>query len=75
MPPRVLSPEAAAGRRPFIISLAAGFYYLTTGVRNPTPYDYPAPSAFGLKGEAQLMDALRRREISEVCLDPEYEGL
>lgn len=63
-----------AGHRPYLITMHAGFYYLTTGLVNPTPFDYPAAPAFGRHGESRLIDALRRREIPEACLDPEYEG-
>lgn len=63
------------GHRPYLITMNAGFYYLTTGLVNPTAFDYPAASAFGRHGESQLIGALRRREIPEACLDPEYEGI
>jgi hypothetical protein len=62
-----------AGHRPYLITMHAGFYYLTTGLVNATPYDYPASSAFGRHGESHLIDALRRHEIPEACLDPEFE--
>lgn len=64
-----------AGHRPYLITMHAGFYYLATGLVNPTPFDYPAASALGRHGESHLIDALRRREIPEACLDPEYEGI
>ncbi|MEO8369344.1 MAG: glycosyltransferase 87 family protein [Candidatus Solibacter sp.] len=64
-----------AGHRPYLITLHAGFYYLGTGLTNLTPFDYPAASAFGKRGEARLIDSLRRREIAEACLDPEFEGI
>ena len=63
------------GHRPYLITMHAGFYYLTTGLVNPTPFDYPAASAFGRHGESALIGALRRREIPEACLDPEYESI
>ena len=63
------------GHRPYLITMNAGFYYLTTGLVNPTAFDYPAASAFGRHGESQLIGALRRREIPEACLDTEYEGI
>jgi hypothetical protein len=71
---RTLRNAVDAGHRPYLITMDAGFYYLATGLVNPTPFDYPAASAFGRQGEAQLIDALSRREIPEACIDPEYEG-
>lgn len=62
-----------AGHRLYLITMHAGFYYLTTGLVNATPFDYPASSAFGRHGESHLIDALRRRAIPEACLDPEFE--
>ena len=52
-----------AGHRPYLVTMHAGFYYLTTGLVNPTPFDYPACSAFGRHGESHLIDALRRHQI------------
>ncbi len=72
---RTLRNAVDAGHRPYLITMDAGFYYLATGLVNPTPFDYPAASAFGRQGEAQLIDTLRRREIPEACIDPEYEGI
>lgn len=63
-----------AGHLPYLITMDAGFYYLATGLPNPTPFDYPAAPAFGRHGESQVIDALRRRRIPEACLDHEYES-
>jgi hypothetical protein len=72
---RTLRNAVDAGHRPYLITMHAGFYYLVTGLVNPTPFDYPAASAFGRQGEAHLIDALRRREIAEACIDPEYDHI
>lgn len=60
---------AGSGERLFILSPDAGFYYLVTGLKNPTPYDYPYATAFGFHGESEVIDAISRGHIRSVCLD------
>jgi hypothetical protein len=64
--------EAFATRRQgrtLLLSPKAGFYYLVTGVQNPTPYDVPLMSALGRRGEQEVIAAIARREIEYVCVD------
>ena len=57
------------GQGTFILSWEAGFFYLASGLRNPTPFDYPIVTAFGRHGETQLVAAIRSRAIPSVCVD------
>jgi hypothetical protein len=57
------------GKGTFILSWEAGFFYLASGLRNPTPFDYPLVTAFGRHGETQVVAAIRSRAISSVCVD------
>ena len=54
--------------RMFILSPIAGFYYLLSGLENPTRYDYPLVSQFGSGGQDEVMAALDAGEISHVCV-------
>ena len=61
--------DAQLPGRTFLLVPDAGLYYLITGMRNPTPYDYPYVTAFGRNGEAQTAAAIRRGEITKVLID------
>ena len=52
----------------FLATSKAGFYYLLSGVPNPTPFDYPLATAFGRTGQEELVARIRRGEIAAVCL-------
>ena len=52
----------------FVLHPAAATIYLSAGIRNPTPYDYPLNSAFGPHGQQQLIEQLRAGLIPAVCL-------
>lgn len=54
----------------FLLSREAGFGYLSTGLSNPTPFDYPVATAFGRHGQADTMGAVRQGRIASVCRDP-----
>jgi hypothetical protein len=60
---------AAADRELLLVSGSAGFYYLITGLRNPTRYDYPFVTTFGRRGEAQVAEAVAAGEIRAACID------
>lgn len=60
----------APGGRLFLLMPNAGLYYLVSGVRNPTPFDYPLVTAFALTGEADLAESIARGELREVCMAP-----
>lgn len=51
----------------FLLMPQAGFYYLVAGIRNPTPFDYPLVTAFGLTGEDAVVAAIKNGHISRVC--------
>ena len=59
---------AAAGTPLFLLVPNAGFYYLTSGVTNPTPFDYPLKSAFGAGGMTETIDRFRRGELLQLCM-------
>jgi hypothetical protein len=61
--------ESVTGEHLFFLTRNAGFYYLVTGFRNPTPFDYPLATAFGLKGQAEVIEAISRQQICAVCLN------
>jgi hypothetical protein len=67
-------PAVARDDSVFILSTYAAFSYLATGTRNPTPYDFPLATAFGKKGEEQVISALTTRRIRFVCLDPHHRA-
>ena len=45
----------------FVLREDAAFWYLTTGVRDPLPYDIPEVSDFGSGGEHGVIARLRAR--------------
>ncbi len=59
---------AAASGRLFLLVPNAGLYYLISGVRNPTPFDYPLGTAFGRAGEADLVRAVSDGRLRRVCM-------
>ena len=60
--------EAGTGGALFLATPEAGFYYLVSGVENPTPYDFPLATAFGRTGQAELTERIRAGGIDAVCL-------
>lgn len=60
--------QALAAQAPgFLVSPFAGFWYLVAGIKNPTPFDYPMRTAFGLHGEEQVIRALEAGGVPWVC--------
>jgi hypothetical protein len=59
----------AGGKPLFLLSPRAGFLYLTSGVRNPTPFDYPIITGLGLDGERRFIQAISRGDIDVVGVD------
>jgi len=51
----------------FLLMPDAGFRYLTSGLRNPTPYDYPIVTTFGPHGQDEVFDDLVSGRIRNVC--------
>jgi hypothetical protein len=54
----------------FIVREDAGFWYLTTGTRNPLPFDIPEVSDFGAGGEDGVIQRLERGDAAWVCVKP-----
>jgi hypothetical protein len=52
----------------FFLGKTASFFYLTTGVRNPLPYDIPEDSDLGGGGERGLIKVLASGAVPYVCL-------
>jgi hypothetical protein len=48
----------------------AAIWYLGSGLRNPTKYDFPYASTFGPKGQQRVIEAIRAGEVPWVCIDP-----
>ena len=61
--------NAAAGRPVFILSTDAGFWYLSSDVDNPTPFDIPVATAVGSSGATWLRTELAHGGIDQVRLD------
>jgi hypothetical protein len=61
---------AAADGSLFLLVPDAGLYYLVSGLRNPTPFDYPLGTAFGRTGEADLAAAIGAGRVARVCMSP-----
>ena len=47
--------------------ITASYYYLTSGIKNPTPWDYPLKNDFGKSGETDTINRIRRGDITAVC--------
>lgn len=45
----------------------ASYYYLASGLNNATPYDFPLKNVFGTQGENEIIDKIKRGEITAVC--------
>jgi len=54
----------------FILTRSAGMWYTLSGVHNPTPFDYPLVTAFGLNGQVTVREAITAGEITAVCMEP-----
>jgi len=59
----------------FFFTPNASFLYLISNIPNPTPYDYPLVTAFGLRGEEITISAIESGQIAHICygqLSPNY---
>lgn len=65
---RDLAREVAGQGATFILSPSAGLYYLLSGLQNPTPYDFPLTTAFGVNGQEEVIAAITAGRIRQVCL-------
>jgi hypothetical protein len=62
--------DTVRGDDTFILSLPAAFYYHMTGLRNPTPFDFPLSTAFGLHGQEEVIQILEQGQVCWVCVSP-----
>jgi hypothetical protein len=53
----------------------AGFRYLTTGLQNPTPFDFPLVTTFGRNLQRRVIDSIASDQIRQVCLGRSWFGL
>jgi hypothetical protein len=69
--------QAAHGDRSGLLLLIpdAGLRYLMTGLRNPTPFDFPFVTTFGRNGQQRVVAALASGRITRVCVAGEWFGL
>ncbi len=65
--------KAEAEKGPVLILFSdASRLYLLSDIRNPTPFDYPLITAFGVNGEADTIKAISEKRIRTVCLKKVY---
>jgi hypothetical protein len=64
--------RASGGAPTFLLSPRAGFLYLASGIRNPTPFDYPIITGLGLDGEQKLIRALSRGDVGVVGIERDW---
>jgi len=60
--------------RVFLLRPDASVWYLATGLRNPTPYDYPLASTFGPDGQQVLSANLASGQVRFCCWAPSHAG-
>jgi hypothetical protein len=53
----------------FILSARAGLLSLTSGLSNPTPFDYPLVTTFGGNGQTGLIAKLDSARVAYVCIE------
>jgi hypothetical protein len=59
---------AAEGHATLLLGSDAGFWYLSSGVENPTPFDMPAITSVGRRGAPWLIERLSNGELRQVCV-------
>lgn len=60
------------GTRTFLLAPHAGFFYLASGLQNPSTSDYPARTTFGARGPRRVIDEVRSGAIDFICFVPEF---
>lgn len=71
---RRLVEQAAGDKRLLLLMPDAAFRYLTTGLRNPTPFDFPLASTFGRTGQQRVIADIAAGRIRRVCLTNGWWG-
>ncbi|MGD2060644.1 MAG: hypothetical protein PVF87_07255 [Acidimicrobiia bacterium] len=64
-----------AGSEVFLFHIHAAAFYLSGGLTNPTPYDYPLVSTFGPTGQAEVIESIENGRIEWVCHRPMHGPL
>ena len=64
--------QAGQGHTLYLLGDDAGLYYLTAGIPDPTPYDWPAPSTFGQDGERSVTLLISSGKVDSVCVTRDY---
>jgi len=59
----------------FILHRWAALLYLLGDIHNPTPYDYPLVTAFGVDGQQRTLEDLRNGTLPQVCILPMNDAL
>ena len=54
---------SAAGPSVFLLDPVAPFFYVCGSLQNPTPFDYPFASTFGVHGQAEVIRAIERGSV------------
>jgi hypothetical protein len=72
---RLAALPQVAGAVLLVLTPDAGFRYLSSGLENPTAFDFPFVTTFGRNGEQRVIDALASGSIKRVCLANEWYGL
>jgi hypothetical protein len=68
--------QAAAAKGPvFLLTIEAGFYYLISGIKNPTSIDYPMVSSMGRNGESEIIAAIQSDKNAWACVRSYQEPL
>ncbi len=52
------------------MSTGASYFYILTGIQNPSPFDFPLVADFGLHGEDETVAAIADGAIPWVCIQP-----
>jgi len=56
-------------RRIVILGYRSGFLYLSSGIKNPTPYDYAAGGIIGRRETWEVLELYKRGKVDAVWLD------
>ena len=67
---------AAHGRRDGLLLLTpdAGFRYLSSGLSDPTAFDFPFVTTFGKDGQQRVIQAISAGRIKRVCVARDWFG-
>ena len=67
--------KATGGDPVFLLKWGAARDYLASGLRNPTPFDYPYASSLGLRGQEELIRSIDEGRLRTVCVGRGAEEL